>query len=120
MSPRPSTQLGRKMTSRARSLRRARKQRQVPMDGFIVTWDVDSANTVMCGKIRRFVFGYTSRKSGKAYHYAGLVERDGVRYLGQSVLFVSPATLGLLTEYLRREGIGHMVIEASVGPIVTN
>jgi len=59
-------------------------------------------------------------KRGKAYRYAGLVERDGVRYLGQSVLFVSPPTLGLLTEYLRREGIGHLVIEASVGPIVTN
>jgi len=100
------------------------------MHGFIVTWDVDSANTAMCGRIRRFVFGLpprgnrsgfdTSRKSGRAYHYAGLVERDGVRYLGQSVLFVSPPTLGLLTEYLRREGIGHVVIEASVGPIVTN
>src|SRR6059036_1978261 len=107
MSPRPSSQLGRKMTSRARSLRPARKQRQVPMAGFIVTWDVDSANTLMCGKIRRFVFGYTSRKSGKAYHYAGLVERDGVRYLGQSVLFVSPAMLGLLTEYLRRRDRPH-------------
>jgi hypothetical protein len=74
----------------------------------------------MCGKIRRFIFGYTSRKNGKAYHYAGLVERDGVRYLGQSVLFVSPSALSLLTDYLRREGIGHIVIEASVGPILTN
>src|SRR5688572_26596371 len=92
------------MTARARSLQRARKQRQVPMDGFIVTWDVDSANSAMCGRVRRFVFGYTSRKGGKAYRYPGLVERDGVRYLGQSVLFVSPPTLGVLTEYLRREG----------------
>src|SRR5207245_8234096 len=59
-----------------------RKQRQAPMHGFIVTWDVDSANAAMCGKIRRFVFGLpprgnrsgfdTSRKSGRAYHYAGL------------------------------------------------
>ena len=108
------------MTSRARSLRRARKQRQAPMDGFIVTWDVDSANTVVCGKIRRYVFGYTSRKGGKVYRYPGLVERDGVRYLGQSVLFVSQPSLGLLTEYLRRQGIGHMVIEASVGAIVAD
>ena len=108
------------MTTRARSLRRALKQRQAPMDGFIVTWDVDSANTVVCGKIRRYVFGYTSRKRGKVYRYPGLVERDGVRYLGQSVLFVSQPTLTLLVEYLRRQGIGHMVIEASVGPIVAD
>jgi hypothetical protein len=89
------------------------------MDGFIVTWDVDSSNTAMCGKVRRFIFGYTSRKAGKAYRYPGFVERDGVRYLGQSVLFVSPPRLGVLTDYLRREGIGHMVIEASVGPSLT-
>src|SRR5437899_11821730 len=108
------------MADRACSLRRARKQQQAPMHGFIVTGEVDSANTAMCWRIRRFVFGYTSRKSGRAYHYAGLVERDGVRYLGESVLFASPPTLGLLTEYLRRERIGHVVIEASVGPIVTN
>lgn len=108
------------MVSRARSLRRARKQRQASMDGFIVTWDVDSANSAMCARTRRFIFGYTSRKGGKSYHYSGFVERNGVRYLGQSVLFVPPPALGLLTEYLRREGIGHVVIEASVGPIVSD
>ncbi len=89
-------------------------------DGFIVTWDVDSADTAMCARLRRFIFGYASRKGGRTYRYPGFVERDGVRYLGQSVVFVPSHDLGKLTERLRFLGIEHLVTAASLGHLLPN
>src|ERR671937_581836 len=108
------------MSERRRSVRRARRQGSAILSGYIVTWDVASENTALCARLRRYIFGYTSRKGGKAYRYPGFVERAGVRYLGQSVLFVSPALLSVLRGYLRSETVDHVVIEASVGPVLPN
>jgi hypothetical protein len=102
----------------SRSIRRARRQKPHGSDGFIVTWDVDTANQAQCARVRRFVFGYSLRQEGRVYRYAGFVERDGVRYLGQSVLFVPAASLGDLLSFLRTHGVDHVVTVAWLGAIM--
>ncbi len=104
---------------RYRSVRRARRQRSNTLHGFIVTWDVDSADSRQCTRLRLFIFGRTVTARGRLYRHGGFVEAEGVRYLGQSVLFVSPSRLGLLRAFLRREGISHVVTEATLGRIVS-
>ena len=88
--------------------------------GSIVTWDVDSHNLSQCTRVRRFVFGHTVSVNGKTYRYPGLVELAGVRYLGQSVLFVTRERLEALQPFLRLNGVDHVVSEATLGPILPN
>ena len=90
------------------------------MRGFIVTWDVDSRSTGLCSRMKRFVFGYETRKGGRVYRYAGLVERKGVRYLGQSVVFVTPAVLPSVESFLSSNRIDYVVTAAGIGPILPN
>ena len=106
------------MGRRQPSVRRARRQRQGATVGYIVTWDVDSGDAAMCGRLRRFIFGYTLANNGREYRYQGLVERDGVRYVGQSVLFVTHARLLELQSFLRQQGVSHVVTHASLGAIM--
>ena len=106
------------MAHRASSVRRVRRQKSGGLEGYIVTWDVDSADPALCARLRRFVFGYVSDKSGRRYAYPGLLDRPGVRYLGQSVVFVPPEALSILRSYLRGEGVDHVVILASIGAIL--
>jgi len=46
------------------------------------------------------------------------VEREGVRYLGQSVLFVTRTRLEELRSFLHKEAVDHVVVEASIGGLV--
>ncbi len=85
------------------------------MAGFIVTWDVDSRNAAQCARVRRFVFGYSKATDQRTYRYPGFVELDGVRYLGQSVLFVTRERSLILREFLRLQGVDHVVTQASLG-----
>ncbi len=103
-----------------RSVRRARRAESRTLAGYIVTWDVDSGNLLQCTRVRRFIFGQTVRTKGKAYRYPGFVELDGVRYLGQSVLFVNREHLDGLQGFLRANGVEHVVSEATMGRILTN
>ena len=89
------------------------------MAGYIVTWDVDSRDSASCAKLRRFVYGYELHNNERVYQYPGFVEREGVRYLGQSVLFVIPDQLSVLRDFLRMNGIDHAVRTASVGSAYT-
>ena len=107
------------MVSR-RSVRRARREASRAFAGFIVTWDVDSGNPLQCTRLRRFICGHTVSTNGKTYHYAGFVEREGVRYLGQSVLFVDRDQLDPLREFLRANGVEHVISEATMGRILSN
>src|SRR5947199_8754215 len=107
------TQLS-KMVSR-RSVRRARRETSRALLGFIVTWDVDSGNLLQCTRVRRFIFGHTVSTNGKIYRYSGFVEHDGVRYLGQSVLFVDREQLDPLRECLRDNGVEHVISESKMG-----
>jgi len=88
------------------------------MNGYLITWDADSRNAALCARLSRFVFGYEIKKNGKTYRYPGFVERDGVRYVGQSVLFVTDVGLGEPRSFLSSNGIDHVVASASIGPIM--
>ena len=103
-----------------RSVRRARRETNRALAGFIVTWDVDSGNPLQCTRVRRFIFGHTVSTNGKTYRYSGFVEHDGVRYLGQSVLFVDRERLDPLREFLRANGVEHVISEAAMGRILSN
>jgi len=88
------------------------------MDGRIVTWDVDARDRAMCARLRRFVFGTTYMKGGRRYRYPGFVEREGVRYLGQSVLFVDSDRFRELADFLHATGVPHVVTSAALGRIL--
>ena len=103
---------------RSRSIRRARRQSSSGADGFIVTWDVDSRDAAQCARVRRFVFGYGFNRGGRAYRYRGFAEREGVRYLGQSVLFVPSESLPALLAFLRVEDVEHVITNAWLGAVM--
>ena len=48
--------------------------------GFVVTWDIDSADRTAAFRLWSFLFGRTVRVDGRQYRYEGFVWRDGVRY----------------------------------------
>ncbi|MFA5895487.1 MAG: hypothetical protein WC985_01100 [Thermoplasmata archaeon] len=79
---------------------------------------MDSHDAGQCARVRRFVFGYSLNKDGRVYRYPGFVERDGVRYLGQSVLFITVTGLPDLVAFLRKEGVDHAVTTAWLGAIM--
>lgn len=108
------------MVVRQHSVRRARRAEATPHRGFVITWDVDNRDASVTARLRRFVFGYVSRKNCRNYRYRGFVEREGVRYLGQSVLFVLPQELEGLLTFLQGHGVAHVVTEASVGAVVAS
>jgi hypothetical protein len=99
-------------TTMARVRKGKRKARE---SGFLVTWDVDSKDRPKAARVYRFVYGDTASPDGKPYRYAGFVERDGVRYLGQSVLFVRPNLLAEIDGFLSFHGIDHEVTRATIG-----
>src|SRR3989337_277913 len=100
--------IGRNMQQQ-RSVRRARRQRGKPTSGYFVTWDVNSADRRQCARIPRVGYGDQSVYDRKTYRYPGFVEQDGVQYIGQSVLFVTEARLRAILEFLRVEGVNHVV-----------
>lgn len=85
------------------------------MTGFIITWDVESRDRAMCGRLRRFIYGNEVKKSGKVYRYPGFIHREGVVYVGQSVLFVTRTRLPEIVGFLHREHVDHHLRAASVG-----
>ena len=94
-------------------VRRSRFRRRE--SGFIVTWDVNSADRPVAHRVRYFVFGTTVSCGGRVYHYSGFVEKDGVRYLGQSVIFVRPSLLREIDAFLVRNGVDHEATPAILG-----
>ena len=85
------------------------------MLGYIVTWDVDSSDRRTSERLRRFVYGSTPCVDGRVYHYPGFVDRAGVRYLGQSVLFAPLPLIDELDSWLRGQGIDHEIIRVILG-----
>ena len=86
-----------------------------PEVGFIVTWDVDSADRGSSNRLYRFLHGDTTTRDGRTYRYPGFLERNGVRYLGQSVVFVVPRLRGEIEEALARFGVDHEATPARLG-----
>lgn len=105
---------------RAAYANRVRRQKCGGLEGYIVTGDVDSADAGQYARLRRFVFGYVSERSGKRYAYPRFLELPGVRYLGQSVVFAPAEALPILRSFLGCEGIDHVVMLASMGAILLN
>ena len=102
--------------ARKSTLRRVRKAKaRMREEGFIITWDVDSADRTTAHRLQRFIFGDVTRANGRTYRYPGFVEKPGVRYLGQSVLFVRPGLLKELVAFLSTNGIEHEVTPAGIG-----
>ncbi len=83
--------------------------------GYIVTWDVNSVDRATAHRVQYFVFGTTVSSKGRLYEYPGFVERDGVRYLGQSVVFVPPALLREIDSFLAVHGVAHEATRATLG-----
>ena len=83
--------------------------------GFVVTWDVDSDNHATANRLWAFLFGRTVRIRDREYRYEGFVWRDGVRYMGQSIVFVLTHRLAELAGFLASHGIDHE-IDANVFP----
>ena len=77
--------------------------------GFLVTWDVDSADRSAAYRIWSFLFGRKLEIDGREYGYEGFVWKDGVRYLGQSVVFVLPHRLADILSVPASAGIDHEV-----------
>ncbi len=86
-----------------------------PETGFIVTWDVDSTDRVTSHQVQYFMFGTEVLTKGHLYRYLGFVEREGVRYLGQSVIFVPPRMLREIEAFLARHGVAHEATRATLG-----
>ena len=94
-------------------VRRAKKRSRE--SGFVVSWDVDSKDRATTARVHRFVYGDVTTPNGKAYRYPGFVERREVRYLGQSVLFVTPHLLAEIDGFLSSNGIDHEMIPVIIG-----
>lgn len=82
-----------------------------------MTWDVDGGDSAMCARLRRFIFGKTVGVNNRTHRCPGFVELDGVRYLGQSVVFVTPERLEPLLRFLRERQVDHVVMRGSLGSV---
>jgi len=87
--------------------------------GYFMTWDVDSRDRPTSGRLQRFVFGYLLDVNGRLYRYPGFVERQGVQYVGQSVLFVTLDRLTEIRNFLHAHSIAHVVVSGSLGAVVS-
>ena len=77
--------------------------------GFIVTWDVDSEDRSTSNRLMSFLYGRRVAVKGKEYVYEGFVWKEGVRYLGQSTIFVLPHRLAGISSFLARNRIDHEI-----------
>lgn len=82
--------------------------------GYLVTWDLDSRDKATTMRLYHFVYGRVDFKEGRVYRREGFASRPGVRYLGQSVLFVTPPVLAEISDFLTKNGIDHEVLAAAL------
>ena len=84
-------------------------KRKVRGTGYHVTWDVDSRDKVATNRLKYFIFGKTIRTDGRERSYPGFVWKEGVRYLGQSAVFVLSHRLPEIRRFLELNGIDYDV-----------
>ena len=77
--------------------------------GFVVTWDVDGRVRLATGRLWSFLFGRRVKVGLREDRYEGVVWREGVRYIGQSVVFVLPHRLAELTSFLNANKVDHEI-----------
>jgi hypothetical protein len=84
-------------------------KRKVRGTCFVVTWDVDSRDRSAVNRVQYFLFDRTFRRNGKEYVHPGFVWKEGVQYVAQSALFVSPERLDEIRRILEANGIDYEV-----------
>lgn len=109
------TRKGLRMVRKTTMARVRRGKRRARESGFIVSWDVDSKDRGTTARVYRFVYGDVTTPNGKTYRYPGFVEREGVRYLGQSVLFIPPRLRPEIEAFLSGCHIDHEMTPAAIG-----
>ena len=77
---------------------------KVSGSGFTVTWDIDSRDRTAVNRVAFYLFGRTTRDGAQTRVYLGFVHKEGVRYLGQSTLFVLPHRLHEIRSFLAKVG----------------
>ena len=95
-----STETGIEMTRTSMMGVVRRTKKKARGSGFSVTWDVNSRDRSATNRLQAFLYGRRVEKNGREYVYDGFVWKDGVRYLGQSTVFVLPHRLSELTSVL--------------------
>jgi len=65
--------------------------------------------------LQRFIYGTSAQSNGRTYRYPGFIEKEGVRYLGQSVLLVRQDLLPDLVAGLREIGVDFEIDSGSIG-----
>lgn len=102
--------------ARKTTMRRVRKGKQRrPEAGSSVTWDLNSGEGAACNRRFRFLRGDTTLHDGRTYRYPGFIEKEGVRYMGKSVVFVAPRLCPEIEEALDRLGVDHEATPARLG-----
>jgi len=74
---------------------------------FLVTWDVDSRDRGAVNRLQYFLFGREPPDHGENGSRHGFVWQEGVRYIAQSALYVSPEKLEEIDRILRGNAIDH-------------
>ncbi len=81
-----------------------------------IHYDVPVEKRSLKDKVNRYVFGYrlTAEREGRVrvYRYGGIVQRKGVRWIGQSVLRLPPSVAEEVEAKLR--GLGALVTREEV------
>lgn len=94
-------------------MKRVRRGKGHPREsGFIVTRDVEGVDRAAAHRVQYYMLGTTVTANGRVYRYPGFVERDGVRYLGQSVVFVRPNLLAEIESFLAGRSVDHEATRA--------
>ena len=77
----------------------------------ILSYDIAGRDNRMAVAVSHYLFGSVSRKQVnggiKEYRYPGLIEREGVVWLGQSVFLLTPARSRELRAFLDSKGVAY-------------
>lgn len=103
--------MGRKTT-----MRRVRKARGGGQKRGSSSRGTGTARTkAACDRLFRFLYDDTTRSNERVYRYPGFIEKEGVPYLGQSVVFVIPRLRPEIEDALARLGVDHEATPANLG-----
>ena len=77
----------------------------------ILSYDVAGHDNRTAVAVSHFIYGFAVKAkvngATKEYRYPGFIERDGVVWLGQSVLLLTPERASELRVFLEAKGVAH-------------
>ncbi len=75
---------------------------------YLVTWDIDSLDRTAVNRMQYYLFGRGTRSGGDLNkERRGFVWEEGVRYVGQSAVFVLPSRLAEIRRFLEENEIDY-------------